>query len=133
MRNMSFAFTTEQIRNQTKTVTRRLGWKFLEEGDLVQPVVKGMGLKRGEKIQKIGPPIRIRTVTWEPLSMVTDNECVLEGFPGMDRLTFIHMFSRHSGAYKKHTSGLLRRIADIDRIITRIDFEYTDGPEAGKT
>ena len=48
-RNMSFAMTTEQVRNQTKTVTRRQGWRFLNAGDILQPVVKGMGLKKGEK------------------------------------------------------------------------------------
>jgi hypothetical protein len=31
---MSFALTTEQIRVQKKTVTRRLGWEFLKPGDL---------------------------------------------------------------------------------------------------
>jgi len=30
-RNMSFMLTTEQIKNRTKTVTRRLGWKKARE------------------------------------------------------------------------------------------------------
>jgi len=50
VRNMSFAMTTKQVRNQTKTVTRRFGWWFLKAGDIVQPVEKAMGLKKGEKI-----------------------------------------------------------------------------------
>ncbi len=53
MRNMSFAMTTEQVRNQTKSVTRRFGWWFLKPGDEVQPVVKGMGLKKGDQIEKV--------------------------------------------------------------------------------
>ena len=48
MRNMSFAMTTEAVRNQTKTVTRRFGWWFLKPGDMVQPVEKAMGLRKGE-------------------------------------------------------------------------------------
>lgn len=51
MRNMSFAMTIPQVRNRTKTVTRRLGWKFLKPGDLVRAVKKSMGLKKGETIE----------------------------------------------------------------------------------
>ena len=43
-RNMSFMLTTEQVRNKTKTVTRRLGWWFLKPGEIVNAVEKGMGL-----------------------------------------------------------------------------------------
>lgn len=32
MRNMSFSMTTEQMYQQTQTVTRRLGWSFLKPG-----------------------------------------------------------------------------------------------------
>ena len=32
-RNMSFTLTTWQIREQTKTVTRRKGWQFLKPGE----------------------------------------------------------------------------------------------------
>lgn len=35
MRNMSFALTTPQILNRSKTVTRRAGWSFLKPGDIV--------------------------------------------------------------------------------------------------
>ena len=40
-RNMSFMITKEQVRNRTKTVTRRLGWAFLKPGDIVNAVEKG--------------------------------------------------------------------------------------------
>lgn len=45
-RNMSFAMTTDQIREQSKTVTRRFGWWFLKSGDVVCGVEKAMGLKK---------------------------------------------------------------------------------------
>jgi len=117
MRNMSFAFTTEQIRNQTKTVTRRLGWKFLREYDLVQPIIKGMGLKKGEKVKKIGPPIRIVTVRRERLWQIAlyEHDISCEGFHNMMQAEFVEMFCRHNRCEK-------------DDIITRIEFEYTDGP-----
>jgi len=53
-RNMSFAMTTEQFIARTKTVTRRFGWWFLREGDIVCGVEKAMGLKRGEQIKRLG-------------------------------------------------------------------------------
>ena len=66
MRNMSFALTKSQIIDQSKDVTRRLGWDFLRVGDLLQPVEKCMGLRPGEQIvadglNKIQPgqPVRI--------------------------------------------------------------------------
>jgi len=53
MRNMSFAMTTDAVIARTKTVTRRTGWKFLKRGDLIRPMRKTMGLKKGEKIEPL--------------------------------------------------------------------------------
>ena len=114
MRNMSFAMTTDQVRNQTKTVTRRFGWWFLAPGDVVQPVVKGMGLKKGEKIKKIGPPIRIVSTRREMVCQVTDAECEREGFPGLSRKAFGHLL----------TDGW-RKAGPCDDV-NRIEFEYLD-------
>jgi hypothetical protein len=112
---MSFMLTTEQIRNQTKTVTRRLGWKFLKPGDLVQPVVKAMGLKKGEKIEKIGPPIRIVSVRRELLWDILDEPdgASKEGFPQMNQSEFVHMFCSEMRC-------------DWGTPVTRIEFEYTE-------
>ncbi len=115
MRNMSFALTKRQVRNKTKSVTRRFGWWFLEPGDLVQPVEKGMGLKKGEKIKKIGEPIRILSSLADPLGAVTPEECVKEGFPELSPLGFLNMLRRH---YKKKLSSF--------RLCNRIEFEYTE-------
>lgn len=114
MRNMSFALTTEQVRNQTKTVTRRFGWWFLRPGDVVQPILKGMGLKKGEKVQKIGQPIQIVSTRRELVGDVTDAECVREGFSEMSRGEFIRLltadFSKATGTTP----------------VNRIEFEYLD-------
>ena len=48
MRNMSYAMTTQQIIDETKDVTRRLGWADLRPGDRVQACEKCQGLKKGE-------------------------------------------------------------------------------------
>ena len=80
MRNMSFSKTTEQARNRTKIVTRRWGWWFLLPGDRVQQVEKAMGLKKGEKVQKIHV-IEIVSSRPDQLKNITQRECEREGFP----------------------------------------------------
>ncbi len=103
MRNMSFALTTPQAYAQVKTVTRRLGWWNLQPGDLVQQVVKGMGLKKGEKIERIHV-IEIVSVLPERLNLIAENslyghsETRLEGFPNLFPQEFIEMFCKsHNG------------------------------------
>lgn len=106
MRNMSFMLTEQQIRNQTKFVTRRLGWRKLKAGHIFQPVLKGMGLKKGEKIVKLGGPCVVVGTRFEWLSRIVDSsnkeygkkEMILEGFPEMSPEEFVEMFCRsHKG------------------------------------
>lgn len=114
MRLMSFALTTEQVRAQTKTVTRRVGWEDLKPGTLLQPVVKGMGLKKGESVEKIGGPIRVLNVSRQQLRDITPQDVHREGFPQMTREEFIRMFkASHRGCY-------------VDSWVTRIEFEYME-------
>lgn len=109
---MSFAMTTEQFRNKTKTVTRRFGWRFLKAGDVVCGVEKAMGLKRGEKIKRLGM-IKIISIRDEPLNAITKSDCVAEGFPDYDPENFIDMLQDHYGGDIKP-----------DTIVNRIEFEY---------
>ena len=51
-RNMSFAMTTQQVKDQTKDVTRRFGWLFLKPGDILQPVEKAMGFNCDGNIER---------------------------------------------------------------------------------
>ncbi len=119
MRNISFALTTQQIRDRTKTVTRRLGWKHLRKGDLLQGVVKGMGLKPGESPEKLAV-IVVTKVTREPLNLMSlaeqygDREAVNEGFPHMRGYEFVRMFTEHM------------KVKDHDEV-TRIEFQYVPG------
>ncbi len=113
---MSFALTTEQVRQQQKTVTRRLGWRFAKRGDLVQPVVKSQGLKKGETVEHIGGPIRIVNVRRERLNLMASRylyDPVLEGFPHLTNEEFVEMFCAHNGC---------KPFAEV----TRIEFEYTE-------
>ena len=95
---------------RTKTVTRRLKWLDLKAGDTLQGCVKCMGLKPGEKIQKLAV-IKVVSVRREKLCDITDEECVLEGFPDMDASDFIVMFCDHMGV-------------GAQTEVTRIEFKY---------
>ena len=110
-RNMSFMLTTEQVRNRTKTVTRRIGWNFLKRGDIVNAVEKGQGLKKGEKVKRICQ-IRIKSIRWgEKLQRITKDDCVKEGFPEMTPNDFMDMFCRHNKVW-------------VTQRVNRIEFEY---------
>ena len=109
-RNMSFAMTTDQIRAQTKTVTRRFGWWFLKPGDKVRGVEKAMGLKKGEKIKPLAM-LRIVSTTAEPLNAITQDDVIKEGFPEWTPAEFIQMLVDH---YK----------VNPDATVNRIEFEY---------
>jgi len=115
---MSFALTTQQILDETKDVTRRLGWAFLKDGELFMPVKKCMGLKPGEKIVRLRDPLRAIKPRREQLCRMIDDleygtsECIREGFPFMSPFEFIAMFcDTHNGCTPMS-------------IITRIEFEY---------
>jgi len=102
--------TTEQFKNRTKTVTRRLGWAFLKPGDILNGCEKCQGLKRGEKINKLGQ-IRVLSVGWQPLSQITPDDCADEGFPFMSPADFVRFFCDHN----KCTP---------DTLVNRIEYEY---------
>lgn len=120
-RNISFALTTQQIKDRTKTVTRRTGWKFLKGGEILQGCVKCMGLKAGEKVEKLAL-IRVVSARREPLRAMTENprygfeETTLEGFPPGHELNyptnFVNMLCESQA----------KVTPDIE--VTRIEFEY---------
>jgi len=92
MRNISFSHTIEQMKNRTKFVTRRLGWKFLLPGMHVMACEKCMGLQKGEKIVRLGV-IEIVDVHREMLvAHITKEEVIKEGFPDMSPEEFIWDF-----------------------------------------
>jgi len=121
-RNISFALTTKQFRDRTKTVTRRLKWLKLKVGDELMGCVKCMGLKPGEQIERLGA-IKVTDIRREPLRRMTDEldygfqETALEGFP--------------VGHAKHWPSEFVRMFCDNMKCspeteVTRIEFEYLD-------
>lgn len=122
MRNMSFALTTGQVMDGTKTVTRRLGWLHLKVGDQLCPVRKCMGLRPGEKLDVLRDPVTVVSIRREPLRAMLDDadygleECALEGFGQHPDYrwpsAFVEMFcATHRGCTP-------------DTVVTRIEFAY---------
>ena len=114
-RNMSFYHTQQQIRDRTKTVTRRKGWGDLKPGERFWAIVKGQGLKKGEKVERIVllECVRIRT---ECLDNIQPADVAREGFPGMTPREFVEMFCRNMGGHSV-------------QIVNRIEFKYVEtGP-----
>ena len=109
-RNMSFAMTTRQFKNRSKSVTRRFGWWFLQPGDIVQGVEKSMGLKKGERIRTLGL-IEIISTTPEPLNAITPDDVAREGFPGWTPRQFVDMLVKHYNT-------------DPESIVNRIEYRY---------
>jgi len=146
MRNMSFALTTEQVRNRTKTVTRRLGWEFLRPGDLIRPVEKCMGLKKGETLTPVGTAVlRVVSVRREALQRLTDDldygvdEVRREGFADREGpwspaefVTFFCRTHRLPTLYATRPERISRVCLQRSRPcapgdeVTRIEFEYVD-------
>ena len=93
MRNISFSHTKDQFLTCRKTVTRRLGWHNLKVGERLMAVEKGMGLKRGEKVKKLGI-IVVSHVRRERLDLIVYADCIAEGFPDMSPLRFVEFFCR---------------------------------------
>ena len=117
MRNMSFALTETAIRGRVKTVTRRMGWKFLKPGNCVRAVKKVMGFKKGEKVEPLGAILLIESVSREPLNAITVAEVRAEGFvwpvTADGPASFVQMFCKHNRCKP-------------DTEITRIQFRYLE-------
>ena len=114
-RNMSFMLTTEQIRNRTKTVTRRNGWWNVKPGEVLNACEKCQGLRKGEKI-KVLCQIRVVNVTHTRLDRITQEDVAREGFPHLNPLQFVCLFmTTHKGCTP-------------DTVVNRIEFEYVEEP-----
>lgn len=118
-RLMSVAFTEQAVRDRTKTVTRRDGWKFLKVGDRLTLCRKVMGRKPDEPLVRIAE-VEVVDVVRQPLDVLVNQprygaaEMVREGFPRMDPSEFIDQ-------YFVEAQGM-RRTAWV----TRIEWRYLD-------
>jgi hypothetical protein len=137
MRMMSFALTTPQILNRSKTVTRRIGWETLKPGELLQAVEKGQGIPKGGKVRKLAV-IRVIDVSREVLAQMMDGlspsygreECIKEGFPELTPEQFVAMFCASHRIVSERPWSAWRRTSsrqcEPTDPVTRIEFEYVD-------
>ena len=96
---MAFSLTTQQVRDETKDVTRRLGWDKLKTGERFVAIEKGQGLKKGQKVNrlKICECVSNRP---DPLDhLLSDpeygaSEVRREGFPHLTPLQFVEFFCK---------------------------------------
>lgn len=112
-RLMSVALTEEQVRNRTKTVTRRLGWRFLEPGDRLTLCRKVMGRKAGEPLVRIAD-VEVVGVRRELLRDIEPGDVAREGFADWTCGQFIYFFCEHMACEPWTT-------------VTRIEWRYLDG------
>lgn len=115
-RNMSFQLTQNQIEARTKTVTRRLGWRFLKPGEVLNAVKQCQGLKKGETVHRLAR-IRVKDVRFEPLNAVTFEDVEAEGLADHPAIKgfpscFVDFFCRSHRGCTPETE------------VTRIEFEY---------
>ena len=110
--------TVEPLLAGEKTVTRRLGWRFLKPGARVCAVRKAMGLRKGERIERLAE-LEIVSVRRELLRDVTDDEVRLEGYTHfLTPEAFVDKFGTAMGC----TPG-----TELTRIEFRV-LQYLQGP-----
>jgi hypothetical protein len=120
-RLMSVALTVSQVKDGSKTVTRRKGWlrngtPMLKQGDLLTLCAKVQGRKPGEPLDRI-VTVAIVGVRRERLDAVTPEDVTAEGFPGWTVEQFIKFFCEtHKGC-------------EPSTVITRIEWAYPGPPD----
>lgn len=113
-RLMSVALTEEPVRSRQKTVTRRLGWKFLKPGDRLTLCRKVIGRKPDEPLVRICD-VEVVSVRREPLMAITFDDVEAEGFPGWPPSRFVDFF-------------IEKMDCEMDTEVTRIEWRYLDTP-----
>lgn len=111
-RLMSVALTEDAVRERRKTVTRRLGWRFVKPGDRLTLCRKVMGRRKGEPLVRIAE-VEVVDVRRERLDAITMGDVVREGF-GAAWYTpawFVQFFMDHMDATP-------------DTEVTRIEWRY---------
>jgi hypothetical protein len=110
---MSVSLTESQVRDRSKTVTRRLGWRMLHVGDQLTLCRKVMGRRPGEPLDRL-TTVEVTSVRREHLDAITAADVAAEGFPQMTQTEFVSFFC---GTH--HGCGPVTEV-------TRIEWRYLD-------
>lgn len=105
-RLMSVSLTEQAVVARRKTVTRRLGWRFLKPGDRLTLCRKVMGRRPGEPLVRLAE-VEVVSVRREPLHHITDDDVAREGFSGSDGMWFVQFFMDHM---RCHPGTMVTRI-----------------------
>jgi hypothetical protein len=117
---MAFTHTEPQFLDGSKTVTRRLGWRFVKPGDEVM-AVRTMSRRKGTKVIRLGL-IKVLATRVEALNAMLEDsdygrdECRREGFPNMTPEEFVAFFLQTHLATGPGAP------------VTRIEFMHMDDP-----
>jgi hypothetical protein len=88
---MAVSLTEAQVRDRSKTVTRRAGWRMLRPGDRLTLCRKVMGRRPGEPLDRI-TDVEVVSVRRERLNAITAADVAAEGFPQMTPAQFVSFF-----------------------------------------
>lgn len=108
---MSVSLTEQAVVERRKTVTRRLGWRFLRPGDRLTLCRKVMGRKPGEPLVRLAE-VEVVSVRREILGAINEEDVELEGFADTSPAEFVRFFCEHMGVY------------DDGQHVTRIEWRY---------
>lgn len=111
-RLMAVSLTEPQVRDRSKTVTRRVGWRMLRRGDQLTLCRKVMG-RRGEPLERIAA-VEVTAVRRERLDAITAADVTAEGFPQMTPAEFVSFFCATHRGCSPGTE------------VTRIEWRYLD-------
>ena len=117
MRLMSFRMTIDQIKDRSKTVTRRFGWKDLHVGTRLCAVDRSpRGMRDGEDVERLAviEVVSVERGYLDDLEMQFPGDAVLEGFPELTDAEFTRHFCQLMKIHP-HTQ------------VTRVEFRYVDG------
>jgi hypothetical protein len=110
---MAVSLTETQVRDRTKTVTRRVGWRMLRVGDQLTLCRKVMGRRRGEPLERIAV-VEVTDLRRERLDAISMADVIAEGFPQMTPADFVGFFcGTHRGC-------------GPETEVTRIQWRYLD-------
>lgn len=122
-RRMSCSLTVAQVRDRSKTETRRVTWTWvgLKPGDRLTLIEKGMGLKKGEHQVVLGE-VEIVANDRVLLRDITQRQVVAEGFPHMTPSEFVAFWI---DAHRSQL-GMTGHYVSFDVYCRRIEWRYLE-------
>jgi len=130
-RLMSVALTEDAVRERRKTVTRRLGWRFLKPGDRLTLCRKVMGRFHRQADGTLEPLVRIAevevvSVRRERLWDITHDEVIREAVdPALFDAHYYSDGQPTAAAWVAWFCEQMRCEPDVE--VTRIEWRYPDG------